>query len=100
MHSFKSRIACIILYEIAHTDLNLITLHFRFDRNCSHFAIDMLMVHNGEGQSSHVPVFCVNFERYICTHITTSIRCYLHSLRYVYVPFTNISCQSNWHVYI
>ena len=36
----------------------------------------------------------------VCTHITTSIKCYLHSLRYVYVPFTNISCQSNSHVYI
>ena len=36
-----------------------------------------LTVHNGEGQSSHVPVFCVNFERHICTHITTSIKCYL-----------------------
>ena len=66
----------------------------------SPIAIDMLMVRNGEGQSSHVPVFCVNFERHICTHITTSIKCYLHSLRYVYVPFTNILCQSNWHVYI
>ena len=48
---------------------------------------------NGEGQSSHVPAFCVNFERHIGTHITTSIKCYLHSLRSVYVPFTNISCQ-------
>ena len=38
---------------------------------------------NGEGQSFHVPVFCVNFERHICTHITTSIKCYLHSLRHV-----------------
>ena len=66
----------------------------------SPIAIDMLMVRNGKGQSSHVPVFCVNFERHICTHITTSIKCYLYSLRYVYVPFTNISCQSNWHVYI
>ena len=28
----------------------------------SPIAIDMLMVHNGEGQSSHVPVFCVNLE--------------------------------------
>ena len=44
--------------------------------------------------------FCVNFERHICTHITTSIKCYLVSLRYVYVPFTHILCQSNWHVYI
>ena len=59
-----------------------------------------LMVRNGEGQSSHVPVFCVNFEWHICTHITTSIKCYLVSLRYVHVPFTYISCQSNWHMYI
>ena len=56
--------------------------------------------HNGEGQSSHVLVFCVNFERHICTHITRSIKCYLVSLRSVYVPFTYILCQSNWHVYI
>ena len=55
---------------------------------------------NGERQSSHVLVFCVNFERHICAHITTSIKCYLHSLRYVHVPITNISCQSNWHLYI
>ena len=33
--------------------------------NCSIF----LMVHNGEGQSSHVLVFCVNLEQHICTHI-------------------------------
>ena len=56
--------------------------------------------HNGKGQSSHVLVFCVNFERHIYTHIATNIKCYLHSLRYVSVPFTNISCQSNCHVYI
>ena len=61
----------------------------------SPIAVDILMVHNGEGQSSHVLVSCVNFERHICRHITTSIKCYLHSLRYVYVPFTNILCQSN-----
>ena len=66
----------------------------------SPIAIDILMVCNGEGQSSYVLVFCVNFERHVCRHITTSIKCYLHSLRYVYVPFTNISCQSNSHVYI
>ena len=59
-----------------------------------------LMVRNDEGQSSHVLVFCVNFERHICTHIITSIKCYLVSLRSVYVPFTYILCQSNWHVYI
>ena len=51
-------------------------------------------------KSSHVLIFCVNFERHICTHITTSIKCYLVSLRYVYVPFTYILCQSNWHIYI
>ena len=39
-----------------------------------------LTVRNGEGQSSHVLVFCVNFERHISTHITTSIKCYLVSL--------------------
>ena len=46
--------------------------------------------HNGEGQISHVLVFCVNFERHIYTHITISIKCYLNFLTYVYVPFTNI----------
>ena len=46
------------------------------------------------------PVFCVNFERHICTHITTSIKCYLVSLRYVCLPFTYILCQSNWHINI
>ena len=67
----------------------------------SPITVEKLMdIINVEGQNSHVPVFCVNFERHICTHVTTSIKCYLHSLRYVYVPFTNISCQSNWHVYI
>ena len=48
------------------------------------------MVRNGEGQSSHVCVFSVNFERHISTHITTSIECYLNSLADVYVPFINI----------
>ena len=56
----------------------------------SPIAIDILMVHNGEGQSSHVLVFCVNFERHSCTHFTTSIKCYLNSLIYVYLPFINI----------
>ena len=45
----------------------------------SPIAIDILMVRNGEGQSSHVLVFSVNFERHISTHITTSIECYLNS---------------------
>ena len=56
----------------------------------SPITIDILMVHNGEGQSSHVLVFCVNFERHISTHIATNVKCYLNSLTYVYVPFTNI----------
>ena len=56
----------------------------------SPIAIDILMVRNGEGQSSHVCVFSVNFERHISTHITTSIECYLNSLTDVYVPFINI----------
>ena len=56
----------------------------------SPIAIDILMVRNGEGQRSHVLVFCVNFERYICTHFTTSIKCYLDSLIYVYLLFINI----------
>ena len=56
----------------------------------SPIAIDILMVRNGEGQSSHVLVFCVNFERHISTHITTSIECYLNSLTDVYVQFINI----------
>ena len=38
----------------------------------------------------HMYLFCVNFERHISTHIATNIKCYLHSLRYVCVPFTNI----------
>ena len=46
----------------------------------SPIAVDILMVRNGEGQSSHVLVFCVNFEWHICTHITTSIKCYLNSV--------------------
>ena len=53
-------------------------------------AVDILMVCSGKGQSSHVLVFCVNFERHICTHVTTNIKCHLHSLWHVYVPFTNI----------
>ena len=36
------------------------------------------------------PSFCRNLECHFCTHIVTSIKCYLHSLRYVYLPFTNI----------
>ena len=51
----------------------LITLHLRchienpsieVDRASvpSPIAIEILMVHNGEGQSSHVLVFCVNLE--------------------------------------
>ena len=56
----------------------------------SPITIDIQMVHNGEGQSSHILVFSVNFERHIATHITISIKCYLNSLTYVYVPFTNI----------
>ena len=66
---------------------------FRSVSDCSEAtAIDILvlMVRIGEGQSSHVLVFCVNSERHICTHITTSIKCYLNSLTYVYVPSTNI----------
>ena len=55
-----------------------------------------LTARNGEEQSSHVLVFCVNFERHICTHITTSIKCYLVSLRFV--PFTNILCRSGMFI--
>ena len=39
----------------------------------SPIAVDILMVHNGEGHNSHVPVFCVNFERHICTRGVTEI---------------------------
>ena len=56
--------------------------------------------HNVEGQSSHVLVFCVNFERHICTYIITSIKCFFFFFKSLYVPFTYILCQSNWHVYI
>ena len=52
------------------------------------------------GQSSHVLVFCVNFEQHICTHITTSIKCYLNTLTDVYVLFTNIQCQSNCSIHV
>ena len=38
--------------------------------------------------TTRVLVFSVNFERHVCTHITTSIKCYLNSLTYEYVPFT------------
>ena len=56
------------------------------------------------GQSSHVLVFCVNFERHISTHITTSIKCYLVSLRSVYVyistNFQNVNKPSTLHSYL
>ena len=51
--------------------------------------IDVLMGTMARDRA-HVLVFCVNFERHISTHIATNIKCYLHSLRYVCVPFTNI----------
>ena len=41
--------------------------------------------------------FCINLEQHICAHITASIRCYLHSLRYIFFPLTNIECPSNWY---
>ena len=68
------------------------SLHLFVDRVSvpSPIAIDILMVRNGEGQRSHATVFCVNFERHICRHITSSIKCYLVSLKYVYVPFTYV----------
>ena len=53
-----------------------------FGRDLHAYLENLMDTINGEGQSSHVPVFCLNFERHICTHITTSIKCYLHSLRY------------------
>ena len=65
---------------------------YRVDRVSvpSPIAIEKLMVRNGEGPSSHVCVFSVNFERHISTYITTSIECYLNSLTDIYVPFINI----------
>ena len=42
---------------------------------------------SGKKSINWVLIFCVNFEWHVCTYITTSIKCYLHSLRYVYVPF-------------
>ena len=56
----------------------------------SPIAIDILMACNGEGQSSHVFVFCVNFERRISTHIIRIVERYIQSLRYIHVLFTNI----------
>ena len=81
--TFNTNKSCFFKEENIHDWLDRVSVP-------SPIAIDILMVRNGEGQSSHVPVFCVNFERHISTHITTSIKCYLVSLRYVYVPFTYI----------
>ena len=56
--------------------------------------------HNGEGQSSHVLVFCVNFERHISRHITTSIKCYLNYIFIFMCRSLIFKCQSNWHACI
>ena len=89
------------------TVIGIGTLHagLKLDRVSvpSTIAIDILMdtiARDRAHMYCTVLVFCVNFERHICTHITTNIKCYLVSLRSVYVPFTYILCQSNWHVYI
>ena len=50
-----------------------------------HIRLDILMVCNGQGQSSHVLVFCVNLEQHISTHIIRSVMCCIHSLRYTYI---------------
>ena len=50
--------------------------------------IDILMICNGERQSGHVLVFCVNLEWQIPTAIITGIKCYLHCLRQMYVFLT------------
>ena len=46
-------------------------------------ASDIPMVRSGEGQSSHVPIFCVNLEQHVSTHIIRIVKCYIHSLRYI-----------------
>ena len=44
----------------------------------SPIAIDILMVRNGEGQSSHVPVFCVNIELWGIIAFTFKSLCYVY----------------------
>ena len=43
----------------------------------SPIAIDILMVRNGEGQSSQVPVFCVNLELWGIITFTFTSPCYV-----------------------
>ena len=53
----------------------------------SPIAIEILMVHNGEGQSSHVPVFCVNLELLEIISFTLKSNYYVYiaalSLQYI-----------------
>ena len=53
----------------------------------SPIAIDMLMDTMARDRA-HMYLF--SFEQHISTQITISIKCYLNSLTYIYVPFTNI----------
>ena len=53
----------------------------------SPIAIDILMVRNGEGQSSHIFVFCVNFEWQISV-ILSSFTC----------SFELLLCETNYNI--
>ena len=54
----------------------------------SPIAFDILMDTMARDRaSSHVLVFCINFERHICTHITTIIKCYLVCICAVHLYF-------------
>ena len=56
----------------------------------SPIAIDILMDTMARDRAHMYLLFCVNLEWHISTHIITRIKCYLHSLRCIYMPFTNI----------
>ena len=44
----------------------------------SRIAVDIFDGHNGEGQSSHVPVFCVNLELWGIIIFTFKTPCYVY----------------------
>ena len=44
----------------------------------SHIAVDISDRHNGKGQSSHVPVFCVNLELWRIIAFTLKSYCYVY----------------------
>ena len=51
----------------------------------SRIAVDIFDGHNGEGQSSHVPVFCVNLELWGIIVFTFKTPCYVY---YSCIQFT------------